>query len=457
MSTSEDPVQAPRGSGPVDLVVTAATVVTVDERDRVLDDAAIAVRDGIIVAIGPADEVLGATSPATRVDLPHHLLMPGLVNAHTHLSMTMFRGFTDDLDLADFLGRVVPAEVAVLDAPTVGTGTRAAALESVLGGVTAALDMYFFPEAGLAAAAELGMRVQSGPVVLDNEGIHALGPDALIDDAEDWLVGHPRRPGWRPVVSPHSVYTVSREGLIRAHALAERHDAVLHLHAAETVAEVEGCVASNGYRPVELLGDLGLLGPSTVLAHGVHLTDDEIAALASSSTSVAHCPASNLKLASGVARVPDLLAAGVNVALGTDGAATSNDLDMFTAMRLAALVHKGVGNDPTVVTAHQVLRMATVGGARALGLDAELGSLQVGKLADLVALDLDRPHLQPVYDPVATIVYAAGRGDVTDVWIGGRPVVRDRSALAVDAHEVTAWLTALAPRILATLAEEPTA
>jgi 5-methylthioadenosine/S-adenosylhomocysteine deaminase len=444
-----EPAPTPRS---VDLVLTAGVVVTVDDADRVVHSGAVAVHDGVVVDVGPADEVLRRVVADTRVDLPDHLLMPGFVNAHTHLSMTMFRGFTDDLDLSDFLSRVVPAEVSVLDAHTVGVGTRAAALESVLGGVTTALDMYFFPESGLAAATVVGLRAMTGPVVLDNEGIHALGPDALVDDPASWLRAHPPGPGWRPVVAPHAVYTVSRARLVHAGELATEHDAVFHIHAAETVAEVQGSVEANGRRPVELLDDLGLLGPRTVIAHGVHLTDDEIERLARGGSSVAHCPASNLKLASGVAPVPALLDAGVNVAIGTDGAATSNDLDMFMALRLTALLHKGVGGDPTVVPAHRALRMATMGGARALGLDQHLGSIEVGKLADLVAVDLDRPHLQPVYDAAASVVYAAGRGDVTDVWVGGRPVVRRGEPTAVDAGAVTAELAALRSRVLATLA-----
>lgn len=446
---TSDPVPGPGGDA--ELVISADLVVTVDDTDRVIERGAVAVRDGRIVQVGPAVEVLAAAPRAERVELAHHLLMPGMVNAHTHLSMTMFRGFTDDLDLGDFLGRVVPAEAALLDAATVAVGTRAAALESLLGGVTTALDMYFFPDTALRAADEVGLRSLTGPVVLDNEGIHALGPDALIDDAAAWLAAHPARPGWRPVVQPHSVYAVGRRGLERARDLAAAHDAVLHLHAAETVAEVEDCVQSNGVRPVELLDELGLLGPRTVLAHGVHLTDDEIDTLVRTGTSIAHCPASNLKLASGVARVPELLAAGVGLGLGTDGAATSNDLDMFCAMRLAALVHKGTSGDPTVVSGHQVLRMATLGGARATGLADDLGSVEVGKLADLVALDLDQPHLQPVYDAVATLVYAAGRGDVTDVWVAGRRVVADRAVGTVDASRVTTELAAMRSRVLATL------
>lgn len=434
----------------VDLVITAAVVLTVDADDRIIDGGAVAVRDGALVAVGRRDDVVRAVEADERVDLPDHLLMPGFVNAHTHLSMAVFRGFTDDLDLADFLGRIVPAEASVLDAATVATGTAAAATESVCGGVTSALDMYFFPESALAAATEVGLRAVSGPVVLDDEGIHSLGPAALVDDPETWLRAHPARTGWRPAVAPHSVYAVGRDRLVHAAGLAAAHDAVLHIHAAETDAEVAACVEANGRRPVELLDDLGLLGARTVVAHGVHLTAHEIERLAATGTTVAHCPASNLKLASGVAPVPELLDAGVNVAIGTDGAATSNDLDMFGALRLTALLHKGVGGDPTVVPAHRAVRMATAGGARALGLDDHLGELRVGALADVVAIDLDRPHLQPVYDAASAVVYAAGRGDVTDVWIGGDRVVRDRRPTRVDLRRVTDALALLRPRVLAT-------
>jgi len=456
MVCPSDPTPQPSFAGvsgpePVDLVVTAATVLTVDGADMVLDDAAIAVSDGVITHVGPRSQVLAEVTAAERVDLPGHLLMPGLVNAHTHMSMTMFRGFTDDLDLHTFLGRIVPAEAAMLDASTVGIGTRAAAIESLCGGVTTALDMYFFPDAALQAAADAGLRLLSGPVMTDDPGIRALGPDALVDDPDRWLAAHPSLPGWRPVIGPHAIYTVGREGLVRAAELSVTHDAIFHTHAAETAVEVQGSLDAHGMRPVEWLDDTGALSPSTVLAHGVHLTDTEIERLSATGTSVAHCPASNLKLGCGVARVPDLLAAGVNVAIGTDGAATSNDLDMFMAMRLTALLHKGTTGDPTVVPAHRVLRMATIGGARAMGMEEQLGSLEVGKAADIVAVDLDRPHLQPVFDPMATIVYSAGRGDVTDVWVGGQRVVRDRRPTWLDAHAVTAALAALAPRVLSTL------
>lgn len=430
-------------------VVRAGWVVTVDPTDRVITDGAVAWRDGELVAIGPAAEVMAAVDAVEAVYLPGHVLLPGLVNAHTHLAMTMFRGIADDLDLQGFLDRVVPAEAELLDSTRVAVAVRAAAAESLLAGVTTALDMYFFPDAASAAAGEVGLRVLTGPVFLDAMGPEGRGQTGQLLWAEDWLGRHPTRVGWRPVVSPHGTYTVSPDHLVEIHALAQRHDALLHIHAAENRGEVELVESMHGRRPVELLDDLGVLGERTMVAHAVHLTGGEIDRLAATGTSVAHCPASNLKLASGIAPVPELLDAGVTVALGTDGPASSNDLDVFGAMRLAALLHKGLSGDARALPASRVLRMATASGAEALGIGDSVGSLELGKQADVVAVDLDRPHTQPVHDPVSSLVYAAGRGDVTHVWSGGRPVVADGVLLTVDEGEITAELRALGEEVAA--------
>lgn len=439
---------APDDAAPPVRVLVADHVLTVDDADLVFEHGAVAISGDRIVGAGPADVVL-AEHPAAAVErLDGHLLMPGLVNAHTHLSMAMFRGVADDRDLGDFLGRLIPAENRLIDHGHVVTGTAAAAVESLCGGVTTALDMYYFPDAVLEAAERVGLRAVTGPVILDGEGPDGMAPPARIEWSRQWLADHPVRPGWRPVVAPHSTYLVAPELLQVVRELAEQHDAAVHVHAAETEAEVNDVLSSRGRRPVELLDHLDLLGPRTVVAHGVHLSDDEIERLRRTDSTVAHCPASNLKLASGIARVPDLLDAGAAVALGTDGPASSNDLDMFVAMRLAALLHKGVQVDPTVLPAAQVLRMATMDGARAVGLDADLGSIETGKLADLVALDLRRAHLQPVFDPVSTVVYAAGRGDVSHVWVGGEQVVAHGQPTRVDAAAVTDALAALRSAVL---------
>lgn len=421
---------------PADRVLRAEWVLTVDGDDRVLHDGAVALAGERIAAVGDAAEVLAAHPTAEVVDLGGHVLAPGFVNAHTHLSMVMFRGLADDRNLGDFLSLLIPAETRLIDAEVVDVGTSAAAVESLGGGVTTALDMYYFPDSVIDAADRVGLRVMTGPVILDDEGPDHLPRAARMEAAEDFLRRRPARPGWRPVVSPHSTYLVSTGLLQLVRGLAAEHDAAVHIHAAETLQELADVQELTGRRPVELLAHLDLLCDRTVLAHAVHLSDDELERVAHSGATVAHNPASNLKLASGVARVPELLAAGANVALGTDGAASSNDLDMFVAMRLAALLHKGVTGDPTAVPARQALRMATMGGARAVALDDDLGSIEVGKLADLVAVDLSGAHLQPVFDPVSALVYAAGRGDVAHVWVGGEQVVTDSRPTRVDPSAV---------------------
>ncbi len=436
---------APGETVDCDEVVIADWVVPVDGSGRVFSPGAVAIEGDTLVDVGSTDQVLARRSPRSTTRLDGHVLIPGLVNAHTHLAMTMFRGVADDMDLAGFLGRVLPAEATVLDAERVEVATRAAAVESVSAGVTTALDMYFFCDAALAAGDEVGLRIMTGPVVLDATGPDGMGPTERMAWASGWLDDHPARRGWRPVMAPHSTYLVGREHLEATRELAAAHDATIHLHAAETLEELADVIGRHGAAPVELLDDLGMLGGRTVLAHGVHLGPDDIARVVARGASVVHCPASNLKLAAGIAPVPDLLAAGATVALGTDGPASSNDLDLLGAARLAALVHKGVSGDPTVVDAPTVLSMATLGGATALGLDDALGSLEVGKLADVVAVDLGTIHTRPVYDPVSSLVYAAGRGDVREVWVGGRRVVRDGGATGVDPGRVADELDALGP------------
>jgi 5-methylthioadenosine/S-adenosylhomocysteine deaminase len=433
-------------------VVCAGWVVTVDPADQVIPDGAVAWSDGRIVAVGTREEVLSHHVPGADVELlelPHHAVMPGLVNAHTHLAMTMFRGIADDLALQGFLDRVVPAEAALLDERRIEVATRAAAAESLAAGITTALDMYFFPDTTLRVAEEIGMQVLTGPVFLEAAGPEGLGREDRLAWAEGWLAEHPARPGWRPVLGPHSTYTVSPEHLELVRDLAVASDALVHVHAAENESEVEMVTSMHGARPVELLDRLGLLGPRTVLAHAVHLDDGEIERVAATGASVAHCPASNLKLASGIARVPDLAGAGVNVALGTDGPASSNDLDLFIAMRLAALVQKGFHGDARWLPAAEVIRMATIAGADALGIADAVGSLEVGKQANVVAVDLDRVHTQPVHDVSSAIVYAAGRGDVTHVWVDGRAVVAAGEILHADRQAVIADLRALGAEVAA--------
>ncbi|MFF7215316.1 amidohydrolase [Streptomyces sp. NPDC008238] len=416
-----------------DLLVHGGDVLTVDAAGTVVTDGAVAVRDGEIVAVGPTAQVRAAHHAAEEIDATGCLVLPGLVNTHTHLAMTLLRGCADDVDLQEFLARVIPREAELLSPRAVAAGVRVAVAESVRAGVTTGLDMYWFHEAAEEAARAAGWRLLAGPTFMDVPGPPDGRPygDRMAWAAADLAARTARAPGTRPVVFAHSAYTLAPEQLVAISALAREHGALLHVHAAENAAEVATVVEAHGKRPVELLDSLGVLGPDVLLAHAVDLTDGEIAALARTGTAVAHCPVSNLKLGCGIARVPELLAAGVTVGLGTDGVVSSNTLDVLGAVRAAALVHKA-GGDPTAVGAQQAVRMATIEAARALGLADQLGSLEPGKRADLAVLDLGGPHLTPRHDPWSMLAYAAAAADVRDTVVDGRVLMRDRVLLTLD-------------------------
>lgn len=400
-----------------------STIITVDHDDSVIVGGTIVIEDSTIVEVLRAGASVAAPVDRT-IDAEHGIVMPGLINAHTHLAMTPFRGFVDDVDLQDFLGKLFPAEARIMSERHVRVGVRAALAESMLSGCTSALDMYWHPDASLDEASACGFRLQTGPLFIGSDGPDHIAFEQRLTDAK---ATGPHR--W---VLAHGTYTMSPEQLMTVGELSTDESARFHIHASENAGEVADVQRRYGRTPVELLDDLGLLRSGTVLAHGVVLSDDEIARLAETNTAVAHCPSSNMKLASGFCRIPELLAAGVTVGLGTDGPSSSNDLDMFAAMRVAALIHKGHRLDPTAVPASAVLRMATMGSATALGIDAEVGSIEVGKRADLVRLDPSSPSLSPIYDAISTVVYSASRADVVDVWIDGRQVVRGRRCTTID-------------------------
>lgn len=420
-----------------DLVLRGGTVVTVDDDDRVVRDGAVAVRNGRIAAIGTAQDAKDWTGPA--LDTSGCVVMPGLVNTHTHLAMTMFRGYADDVTLEEFLARIVPREMEVLTPHNVELGTAVGAVESLLAGVTTVLDMYFYEQAGSVGAARTGLRLLTGPTFLGEGGPDGLGFDQTLERAETWLAEQAAWPP--PVLAPHSTYTLSPEQVQAVSALAAAYGASLQIHAAESEAEIDMVVARHGRRPVELLGHLGVLEQvHTIIGHGVHLTDGERTMLAEAGAAVAHCPVSNAKLASGMADVVALQRAGVTVGLGTDGAATSNDLDPWTAMRFAGALPKVLHKDPTALPARDIVRLATIDGATALGIGSETGSLEVGKRADIAVIDTDRPHLAGVDDPYSLLAYAAGRGDVRDVIVDGRQVVKDGQITTIDVSALLAEL-----------------
>ncbi|MET8978672.1 amidohydrolase [Streptomyces sp. NPDC004539] len=424
----------------VDLLVSGGDVLTMDDAGTVVRAGAVAVDGGEIVAVGPAEELERRYEARESIDAAGCLVLPGFVNTHTHLAMTLLRGRADDVTLQGFLERVLKWEAELLTPENVAAAVRLAAAESIRAGVTSALDMYWFHEAAGLAAREAGWRLLTGPTFMDVPE----PPDRRDFTARTaWARKDLEHcDGLRPVVFAHSAYTLSPEQLTEVFALAREFGALVHIHAAENATEVATVEVKYGKRPVELLDSLGLLGPDVLLAHAVDLTGPEIAALARSGTSVAHCPVSNLKLGCGIAPVPRLLSAGVTVGLGTDGAVSSNTLDMLGAVRQAALVHKA-GGDPTAVGAEEAVRMATVEGARALGLGERLGSLEAGKRADLAVVELSGPHLRPLHDPWSTLAYAARADDVRDTVVDGKVLMRGRVLTTLDERAVIADLETL--------------
>jgi 5-methylthioadenosine/S-adenosylhomocysteine deaminase len=415
------------------VLINARWVVPVEPAGAVLERHAVAVRDGRIEALLPMAEAEQRFPGYARVELPGHVLIPGLINAHTHAAMALMRGLADDLPLMRWLEEHVwPAEAKHVSAQFVKDGTLLACAEMLRGGVTCMNDMYFFPEAALEAALQAGMRASLGIIVIEFPSAYATDPDHYLAQ------GLALRDHWRehPLLSfclaPHAPYTVSDATFRKIAQLAAELELPVHVHVHETRDEVERSVAEHGLRPLGRLAGLGLLGPGLISVHSVHLTPEEIALLAKHGCSVAHCPSSNLKLASGFAPVAALLEAGVNVALGTDGAASNNRLDLFEEMRLAALLAKAVSGNAEAMPAQAALRSATLGGAIALGAQARIGSIVPGKAADLVAVALDDLALQPMYDVVSHLVYACGREQVSDVWVAGERVLRDRALTRLD-------------------------
>jgi 5-methylthioadenosine/S-adenosylhomocysteine deaminase len=417
----------------VDTLIQARWVIPIEPAGVAHEHHAIAVRDGDIVEIGPAETLRSRYQAREFVELPHHAVLPGFVNAHTHAAMTLLRGLADDLPLMEWLNQHIwPAEGKWVGPEFVRDGVSLAIAEMLRGGTTCFNDMYFFPEDAARVIKDSGMRACVGLILIDFPSAYASHADEYLSKGlrlHDDLRGH----GLITVAfAPHAPYTVSDEPLARIRTLSDELDLPVHMHVHETQHEVEQALATGGKRPLARLQALGLVSPRLLAVHATQLLPTEIALLAETGAHVIHCPESNLKLASGICPVTALLKAGVNVALGTDGAASNNDLDMLGELRTAALLAKGASGDATAVPAATALRMATLNGAKALGLDDRIGSLLAGKAADLIALDLSGVALQPVYDPISQIVYAATRDQVTDVWVAGRRLLHQRRLTTLD-------------------------
>ena len=416
-----------------DLLIEAGFVVPVEPHAVVLEDHAVAVRGGVIVAVLPRAEARARFAARETVSRPDAALMPGLVNAHTHNPMTLLRGVADDLPLMVWLQQHIwPVEAAVIGPEFVADGTTLAIAEMLRGGTTCANENYFFPDVQAAVYKQHGFRALVGAPVIDFPTAWAKSDDEYFDRAgelhdqwrDDPLIG--------TAFAPHAPYTVSDANFERVRMLADQLDIPVHLHTHETAQEIADSIRQHGQRPLARLDRLGLVNDRLIAVHMTQLTEGEIHLCAERGVSVVHCPESNLKLASGFCPACALQRAGVNLAIGTDGCASNNDLDMFSENRTAAILAKAVADDATALDAATTLRAATLGGARALGFGERIGSIEVGKQADLVCVDLSALETQPLHHVLSQLIYATGRHQVSDVWIAGKPRLRQRELVDMD-------------------------
>jgi len=423
---------------PLDLLLFPTWIVPVEPAGIVLRDHGLGIRDGRIALLAPRAEALRHPATETR-ELPGMLLSPGLINAHGHAAMSLFRGLADDLALMTWLQEHIwPAESQWVSEDFVRDGTELAIAEQLKGGITCFSDMYFFPPIACEVVHKAGVRAQISVPVLDFPIPGARDADEAIRQGlalRDDLKHHPRI---KVAFGPHAPYTVSDDKLENILMLAEELDAGIHMHVHETAFEVQQALEKHGERPLARLHRLGLLGPRFQAVHMTQVNDEDLAMLVETNSSVVHCPESNLKLACGFCPVERLWQAGVNVAIGTDGAASNNDLDLLGETRTAALLAKAVAGQATALDAHRALRMATLNGARALGMEQETGSLELGKSADITAFDLSGLAQQPVYEPVSQLIYASGRDCVRHVWVGGKQLLDNGKLTRLDEERLIA-------------------
>ena len=441
-------VSAQGGRRPVSLVITNATVVTMNAAGQVLAPGAVAIDGRDIAAVGAPAAIAGAYQGRDTIDAGGDVVMPGLINTHTHAPMVLYRGLADDLALMDWLQKYIfPAEARTVTPEFVRAGTRLAALEMIRSGTTTYADMYYFEEEIARATRAAGLRGVLGQTIIQFPVPDAKTPRDGLARTERFISEFAADDLIVPAVAPHSMYTLDAPTLKEARALADRARVPLIIHLAETRDEVAISRERHKASPVEYLESLGVLGPGTLAAHCVHVTPGDIAILARRAVGASHNPESNMKLASGTAPVPALRAARVPVGLGTDGAASNNDLDMFEAMRQAALLHKLQSNDPRTLPAGDVLAMATREGARALGLETTIGSLEAGKRADLIVVSMSSPRQTPMYDPLSHLVYATRGDDVRTTIVNGRVLMRDRTMLTLDEAAVLAEARRLSAQV----------
>ena len=435
----------------VTTIVSGGAVVTVDAKRTIYNPGSIAVDGTSIVAVGPSADIAGRFKAATQIDATGSIVIPGLINAHTHAPMVLYRGLADDLRLQEWLEKYIfPAEAKTVSREMVRAGTRLAALEMIQSGTTVYADMYYFEEEIARTTKAAGMRGVLGQTIIQFPVPDAKTPAEGLARTEAFLKEFAKDDLIVPAIAPHSPYTVDAKTLQASRALAARYGAPVIIHVAETETELGSSrTAHAGLSPVGYLDSIKFFGPRTLINHGVWVNAADMKILRSHQVAVSHNPESNMKLASGIAPVPEYLEAGITVGLGTDGAASNNDLDMFEAMRFAALLHKVKTGNPQAVPASVALEMATINGARALGLDKQIGSLEAGKRADLVIVSAASARLTPMYDPVSHLVYAVHGDDVRTVMVNGRLLMRDRKMLTLDEPAVLAEARKLAASVRA--------
>jgi len=424
---------APAPTSSATLIVSGGTVVTMDAAKRVLSPGAVAIRGTDIVAVGPPAEIRKGSPNATVIDATGSVVIPGLINTHTHAPMVMYRGLADDIALMDWLQKYIfPAEAKTVAPAFVRTGTRLAALEMIRSGTTTYADMYYFEEEIARVTRDAGLRGVLGQSVIQFPAPDAKTPAEALARAERFISAFKGDPLITPAVAPHSMYLLDKGDLLACRDLAIKYGVPVLIHVAETETEVKTSQERYQATPVGYLDSIGFWAPVTVAAHGVWVTDADIAVLQRHKVGVSHNPESNMKLASGTAPVVKYLASGVPVGLGTDGAASNNDLDLFEAMRQAAFLHKLATRDPRAVPASTALEMATIGGARVLGMDKQIGSLEPGKRADLVIVGMRQARQTPLYDAVSHLVYTTRGDDVDTVIVNGKVLMRDKRVLTMN-------------------------
>ena len=421
----------------VDTIIDARWVIPVDEHDSIFDNHAVVINNGIIADLGCTSVIDSQYRGTSRVTLKHHALLPGFVNAHTHAAMSLLRGIGEDVPLSVWLNEHIwPVEGKFVSPQFVEDGTKLAIAEMIRSGTTCFADMYFFPDRVGELAEKLKIRACTGMIVIDFPSPWASSPAEYLSKGMDLHEQFADSDFVSTAWAPHSPYTVSADTLIEVARLADEMSTPIHMHVNETADEVKNSIDQFNATPIERLSEFGLIQSKLMAVHATALTDAEIEEFASADASVVHCPKSNMKLASGICRVADLLKANINVAIGTDGAASNNNLNMIEEMRFASLLAKVTSKDATAVNGSQAIRMATINGAKALGIDNITGSLEIGKFADLCAINLSELEVSPVYNCGTQIVHSASRNSVTDVWVGGNQVLKNQKLTELDESEM---------------------